>query len=266
MPEEDALQYSESVFAVGDGITRDPLTELGLDSHTIEELLSFYPNPSGAKWAADLFTFVFVSEAKISSVREAFIRANTQIAKLNAEYIPKVDYLINDYFGCVASGGVIQDNTLHWGVIGDCGILVFSTEGDLLFRTPNSVESFERFIQEGKIVFKWETKEGRKLVRSQYRNRPDQIIDGQCASYGALTGEPAAEAFLYTGEYKLSTGDIVIFYSDGFEATILHPNFFKTIQDFQNIDINLKSFSQKLAQESPEVYGRERTLIATVIK
>ncbi len=264
MPAEDSFLHTVTTFGVSDGITRDPITHLTLATHTIEELLAYYPNPSGAAWAAELFCTTFVQEMKSNlSIKHAFLDANKAIHKLNQKHIKGVDYLQNDYFGCVASGGVMRDRVLRWGVIGDCGIIVFSKKGEMRFQTPNSMAAFENAVRQGNITFKWETDEGRRCVRSQYRNRPDQLIDGECVSYGALTGEPSAESFIYSGELEIETGDLVLFYSDGFEPIVRHPKFWEEVGRYSgDFFDSLKSFNQTLITENQPKFGKERTLIA----
>ena len=68
------------------------------------------------------------------------------------------------------------------------------------------------------------------------------------------------------GELKLAKGDLIVFYSDGFEATVRHKYFFKTIYQPSDslADQKFIPFSLSLAKQSPAEYGKERTLIAVV--
>jgi len=260
-PEEDAYSQTDNIFAVADGISRDPSYEMDFTKTSPEELLKNYPNPSGATMAAKTFCEIFTKVAKSGNdIKNAFIKANQEIKTLNEKYVPEVDYLVNDFYGCVACGGIIENGILKWGVVGDCGIVVYNSQGEIKFETPNSFSTFENFVRAGKIQFKWEQQEGRKLVRTKYRNKPDQLIDGVCASYGALTGEETAENFIYTGELELHKKDLVIFYSDGFEATVKSPEFYLKILDTDKFE----QYSLELAKTDREKYGKERTLIATV--
>lgn len=270
MPPEDSLLDGKNVYAVGDGITRDPPLKSGSKVHSLEEILKRYPNPSGARTAADIFCETFVESgdrcADPSEIKRRFIKANGRIAKLNAKYIRKADYLVNDFYGCAAAGAVASKEKLFWGVIADCGVMVYSKKGKLKFRSPNSMTTFERFTAEGKINFRWETPEGRRLVRSRYRNNPTQIIDGVCASYGALTGEGSAVPFIHCGVEKIAKGDLVIIYSDGFEPTLKHPDFFRTTYD-KSISVfeqKLVPFNLGLAIADYEKYGKERSLLAFI--
>lgn len=267
MPPEDSVVIEGLIFSVADGITRDPSYNVNFKKKPLEKILENYPNPSGARFVADIFCAEFLKTVqKISDIKKGFLVANNAIARYNKKRIKIVDYLVNDYFGCTAAGGMIRGNRLHWGVIGDCGIAVYSRNGKLKFQSPNSVEIFEHYTKFGKIKFRWETPEGRKLVRSQYRNNLQQKINGICVSYGVLTGEKTAEAFMYFGKLKLTKGDLVIFYTDGFESTIKHNQFFKKIyyKSESLLEQSFVPFSLSLALKNYEKYGRERSLIAII--
>lgn len=275
MPSEDSLFFDEKIFCVADGITRDPIFPKDFTNRKIENILKQYPNPSGARLSADMFCEMFVKSLKnkntsIEKVRNAFIVANKAIAKLNRKYIKKIDYLVNDFFGCVASGGVIENNKLYWGGICDCGIIIYNKNGRIKFQTPNWMKPFEYYEIKHlrKKNFDWLKFDYRKLIRSEYRNNAKKIINNKCISYGALTGEKSAEHFMNFGEIKLSKGDLIVFYTDGFEATVQHKNFFSII--YQNsislMDQKFIPFSLTLEKKDHDKYGKERTLIAIVHK
>lgn len=174
--------------------------------------------------------------------------------------------MINDFWGCVASAVLVKDGNLYWGVIGDCEVAVFGNDGNLKFRSPNSMDVFENAVKSHKVNFKWEKPEGRKLIRSQFRNNSNQIINRECISFGVFTGEESAEDFIYTGDLKLSNGDLVLLYSDGFTPTIFHQDFF--ISCYSN---NISKFEQKLVpfnlgqvKIDPKKFGKERTLLGFI--
>ncbi len=265
LPDEDAHAFSHGIFAVADGITRDPAGETDFSKRTPQDMAAAYPNPSGAKMAADVFCKEFIeSSLHGTDTRAAFLSANQAIAELNRVHVPKPDYLVNDYFACVAAGAHIIDDTLHWSVIGDCGVIVYGADGTFKLRTPDSFAVFHELELNGTVIFDWKKPEGRTLVRSQYRNNPKQLLDGRCVSYGALTGETTAEPFIYSGEYKLVSGDLVVLYSDGFEETILHPDFPIIARNEKIATESIAAFSTKLAADDYEKYGRERTIIASL--
>ncbi|MFH1564298.1 MAG: PP2C family serine/threonine-protein phosphatase [bacterium] len=273
MPPEDSMLVEGKIFCVADGITRDPTSPKDFTNLSIEESLKNYPSPSGARFAADIFCESFVKSLNkkvlsLNTVRNAFIFGNKQIAKLNKKSVKKVDYLVNDFFGCVASSGVIYNSRLFWAGICDCGIIVYNKNGKIKFQTPNWMKPFEEYekLNLQKRDFNFAMPKYRKMIRSEYRNNAKKIVENKCVSYGALTGEKEAEMFMNFGEIGLSKGDLVVFYTDGFEATMQHKKFFKTI--YHNTESLVEQafvpFSLSLAKEDYNKFGKERTLIAVI--
>ena len=102
MPPEDSMLIKERIFCVADGITRDPISPKDFTNLSTEESLNKYPNPSGARFAADIFCESFVKSLNkkvptIKAIRNAFIYGNKKINELNKKHIKKVDYLVNDF-------------------------------------------------------------------------------------------------------------------------------------------------------------------------
>lgn len=273
MPPEDSMMVDGKIFCVADGITRDPISPKDFINLPIEDSLKNYPNPSGARFAADIFCESFVKSLNkkvpsLNTIRNAFIFGNKKIAELNKSNTKKVDYLVNDFFGCVASGGIIYNGKLFWAGICDCGIIVYDKNGKIKFQTPNWMKTFEEYEKSNlqKSDFNFAMPKYRKMVRSEYRNNAKKIVENKCVSYGALTGENEAEKFMNFGEIELSKGDLVVFYTDGFEATVQHKKFFKTIyQKTESLaDQAFIPFSLSLAKKGYNKFGKERTLIAVI--
>lgn len=273
MPPEDSMLAEGKIFCVADGITRDPISPKDFTNLSAENSLKNYPNPSGARFAADIFCESFIKSLykkvpSLKTIRNAFIFGNKQIAKLNKQIVKKVDYLANDFFGCVASGGVIYNNKLFWAGICDCGIIIYDKNGKIKFQTPNYMKPFEEYEKQylQKRDFNFAMPKYRKMIRSEYRNNTKKIFENKCISYGALTGEKEAEKFMNFGEIGLSKGDLVVFYTDGFEATMQHKKFFKNIyQKTENLaEQSFVPYSLSLAKEDYNKFGKERTLIAII--
>ncbi len=273
MPSEDSMLVEGKIFCVADGITRDPITPKDFTNLPFEKVLTKYPNPSGARFAADVFCESFVKSLNkkvpsLKTIRNAFIFGNKKIAELNKKNIKKIDYLVNDFFGCVASGGVIYKNKLFWSGICDCGIIIYDKNGKVKFQTPNWMEPFEEYEKKNlqKPNFNFAQPKYRKIIRSEYRNNAKKIVNNKCVSYGALTGEKEANKFMNFGESRLNKGDLIVFYSDGFEYTVQHKKFFKTIYQKNEslVDQHYIPYSLSLAKQEYHKFGRERTLIAII--
>ncbi len=273
MPPEDSMSVEGRIFCVADGITRDPISPKDFTNLSIEESLKKYPNPSGARFAADIFCELFIKSLNkkvpsLKTIRNAFIFGNKKIAELNKKHVKKVDYLVNDFFGCVASGGAVYKNKLYWGGICDCGIIIYDKNGKVKFQTPNWMKPFEDYENKHlrKKDFNWPMAKYRKMIRSEYRNNAKKIVNNKCVSYGALTGETAAKKFMNFGEIDLNKGDLIVFYSDGFESTVQHKKFFKMIyqKDKNLTDQHFIPYTLSLAKQDYHKFGRERTLIAII--
>lgn len=271
VPPEDSFLKDGNIFCVADGITRDPSSPKNFTK--LPRVLKKYPNPSGARFVADIFCQTFVRTVRgktpsIKNVEHAFHQGNCEIAKYNHQHIKKVDYLVNDYFGCVASAGVVYNCKLFWGGICDCGIIIYNKKGQVKFQTPNWMKDFHQYDDNHLQTkdFNYRLAKYRKVVRSQYRNKLNNISNGRCVSYGALTGEVEAQSFMHFGEVKLSKGDLIIFYSDGFEFVVREKRFFKTIyQKSESLtDQKFIPYSLTLAKKNRDKYGHERTLIAYI--
>lgn len=215
--------------------------------------------------AADLFCREFIKAVEQGDlVKEAFIKINEAIDLLNKKYVPRVDYLANDYYACVAAGGKIEDGFLYWGSITDCRLIVFDQMGQIKLHAPDGMESFLEYSKQDPE--EWSDPQRRRLVRSQYRNNPRQVANGKCVSYGALTGEKEAEYFMQFGQEKLDKGDLIVFYSDGFEGLVGEEDFFKASYH-ENEELAKKKIMELdsyWSKNDYEKYGRERTLIAHI--
>ncbi len=255
-PIEDWYYANNREAIVVDGITRDPIGITDFSKCSKEEFIRKYPRPSGSELAFKLIckTFSLVS----GSLKDRLIECNKKIKELNKKYNPKCDYLENDYYGSVASCARIVGNTLEYAYICDCGIVVYDKKGNIKFKTENDKEIYsDPYINQN--ITSWNFPEARKLVRSHFRNNIDNIIDGVCVSYGALTGEKKAIHFIKSGKINITDDDTIIVYSDGLVNYLDDDVFIKQVLNFNKEEfeeyINSKAF------EDYEKYGKERTIV-----
>lgn len=228
---EDYFRTYKNSFCIGDGVTRDytngnpakyPKTE-----SDVREWIENYPNPSGAYEAAKIVCEEFVDSIKQinedsineQTIRELVYKANKKLKTINDNR--KIDYLKEDYYCCVAVGGLIVDNYLYCFSIGDCHIKLYDENYNLIFETINNHTQFEqmRDIMFGK-KYSWQEPEYRKMVRKEYRNNLNKKYDGQDVSFGVLSGEETAEHYIDTYKVNLDNVKYICAYSDGCE-----PNF-----------------------------------------
>ncbi len=255
-PIEDQFYADDIQAIVADGITRDPIGVLDLSSCSFEEMLQKYPRPSGAELAAKEIVTTFSKSS--GSLKERLIKCNNSVKKLNDKYIKKCDYLQNDYYGAVASCVSIKNDILYYAYICDCGVIVYNELGKVRFQTRNDKQQdSDKYIKN--IGIPWNLPESRVIIRRDYRNNLDNIVNGKCVSYGALTGEKQAEEFIRIGSLSLNKGDIIVVYSDGF-MNFLHDNsFINHILNFNKDEF--EQYVEKKSNTDYDKYGKEKTII-----
>lgn len=251
-PVEDQFDANDCEIIVADGITRDPIGVSDLNAYSFEQV----PRPSGGELAAR--TVVETFRNTTGNVKEKLIQCNQAVKKLNEMYIKKCDYLQNDYYGAVASCIQINENILDYAYICDCGVIVYDALGAIKFQTVDDKEKYsDPYINQ--IGIPWNLPEARVTVRRDYRNNLDNIKDGKCISYGALTGEESAISFIKFGQIELSDGDFIAVYSDGFTPFLKDEQF---IELFCNFDqIKFETFINSKSLENPDKYGKEKTIV-----
>ena len=255
-PVEDCFYVGDNEAIVADGITRDLIGVGDFSTCSKEELLNKYPRPSGGELAAKEICNSFSKSS--GSLKERLVMANEAVKSLNNKYIKSCDYLENDYYGAVAACISIKDDVLYYSYICDCGVIVFDKYGNIKFKTQDDKELFsDPYID--KIGIPWNLPEARKIVRSKYRNNLNNIVDGKCVSYGALTGEEDAASFIREGSISLDKGDIVIVYSDGFTNFLNDKEFINIMLNFEKDKV--EKYIEEKAREDYKKYGSEKTLV-----
>jgi len=265
LPQEDSSFSAPRVWAIADGVTRDPKLPENFNSKSIEDILAYYPRPSGAKVVANIFTKNFITLVKKNlSIKDIFQKINVLINIYNKKNIAKVDYLVNDFFACVACGAYIKNNILKYGFIGDSGMAIFNSKGKLNFCTKDGMQPFvdyeNKFLK--KSNFNWLMPEYRVLVRSEFRNYIKKPKEKKIV-YGALTGEVEAMKFVTIGEKKVRQGSKIVFFSDGARQLVLSSDFSEFMKESlsQKLKTEIMNLSLQKAEKDYENFGRERSMI-----
>ena len=256
---EDYYVAKEDMFCVADGVTRDSITGEAViypkNEEEAREWVKTYPNPSGAYESAKICANQFINylqESNLQEISKEMIleivkKVNKDIFKINQDR--KIDYLANDYYGCVAVGGYISSNMLYCFSIGDSHIVALDENGNIQFETINNHKSFENYLENvysKQNQYDWNNAKDRIMVRRDYRNKPEMKYQGKDISFGVLTGEKEAEYYIDTYAIDLTNIKYICAYSDGCEP------YFRE-----------KSIINKILKE-PEIIekeGKERTLI-----
>lgn len=257
-PIEDQFYVSDDgdEAIVVDGITRDPIGISDFSLTSSNEFIKNYPRPSGGEIAARTIVDTFKNSK--GSLRNRLIECNNEVRKINTKYIKKCDYLENDYYGAVASCIKIDNSTLHYAFICDCGVIIYDKFGNIKFKTPDEKELYsDPYIN--KIGIPWDLKEARVIVRRDYRNNPNNIKDNKCVSYGALTGEKEALDFIRIGKVELSLSDTVVLYSNGFTNFLTDKEFINLLLNFNKE--KFEKYVNKKCEKCYDKYGKEKTIV-----
>ncbi len=250
-PIEDSYYSEDSMAVVADGITRDSVEDLSILN--FEEMIKQYPRPSGAEIASKTICNQFqkMSGEKLT-LTAMLISANEKVKHVNDIYIETVDYLVNDYYGAVASAIRIRNELLEYAYICDCGIIVFDKNGNIKFQTDDDMSRVDKYFDAK--GYPWHNPNARLIVRRDYRNKPENKY-----SYGAITGEKEAEHYIRNGIVKISKGDYVIVYSDGFINYFNRGDFFSNIKTFDSNTFD--DYVEAVAETDYEKYGKEKTVV-----
>ena len=263
-PNEDAYLISKKfpIFAVADGVTQ-----------------SHYPNgryalPYDAKEAAHIFckatveyleNNLAIKDASDKKVRETIARAfdftNQKIRNLNEQHgiQKRMDYKEHDWFDTVGVVVIMVKNTLYYGFVGDCGLVIFDKNNNKKFQTKDMVQpAVNRFKKMYPDSETWDLLQHQFVIRKDFRNNPDKKI-----GYGSFTGQLGVENYYAFGKKELHKGDMSVLYSDGFFELLKHPNFLKVLRKGQKN--MLDSFVMKKAKENHKKYGDDRTFISIVL-
>ncbi len=255
---EDYYRVEDNVFCVADGVTRDLVngnpTPYPKDMYEAREVFSMYPNPSGAFDAAKICSDKFIEyinkhnniDISKNIIKDVVNKLNRDIDKINKNR--DIEYLSEDMYCAVATGGIIVNDKLFCFSIGDCHITVFDEDFNQMFTTINNHINFEDFEREylSKHGFDWNNPKDRILTRAAFRNNPNIKHNGKEVSFGALTGQKEAMHYVDTYMVPLDRAKYICAYSDGYEPI------------FANIDL-VKSLV--LEPEKFINQGKERTIV-----
>ena len=271
-PNEDAFLASKKfpIFAVADGVTQ-----------------SHYPNgryalPYGAKEAAHIFCrsiikylekslskshsdilqnvrMIFKDEEIKNQIIKSFDSANVKIKKLNEKHgiQKRMDYKEHDWFDTVGIVAAVFKNELHYGFVGDCGLIIFDKDNNKKFQTKDMVRPAVKRFNE--IYPDWKKLDPLKrqfIIRKDFRNNPNK------KGYGSFTGQTGVEHYYAIGKKKLNKGDVAVLYSDGFFELLKDRDFIKILRKQNKKQLN--AFVMQKAKTNPHKYGDDRTFVSII--
>jgi hypothetical protein len=268
-PTEDAFAISrnEKTIALADAITRDPggmqilpSFRNPLEAFQIIKFFKNYPNPNPAKGVANLFCKGFLDLVSLDyNIKTVFEKLNKRAEEYGEnwrvdEQWKEFDYLEHDFPACVAVGLTEKNGVVSYGFIADCGFAIFNRNGERVFRTPNEGPNTRGKTIDEDIAEKYKTSfkfpEGRKIIRSLYRNNPSNKL-----AYGALTGEKEAMHYVRTGEVELGD-NILAAYTDGLEHVVYSDEFANLVRKGCDVDLIEKLCQRRVGSEGSLVLRR----------
>lgn len=249
-PQEDSYKIfngKRKIACVADGVTRD-FVDGNVVTKDLEGILKFWTGkyPKHAQKVSQICVKNFI-------LTKSLEEANKSIERYNSKTFKEIDYLGNDFVGCTAAGFVEEEGILDYQFIADSGLAIFGKNGDLKFKTPNEGPNSKGSIDEAvkqKYNSNFDEKKGRAMIRSQYRNNPNEPL-----AYGVLTGEKTAENYIRKGREFLREGDNVLLYTDGVGEIIFEKGE-ELNGNFVNFLTNKDSFLlKKLCQKRVSTEG-----------
>ena len=205
---EDQLVFDQKnkIFVVADGITRN----------------GYFSDVSISKTLTDYFCNAFVNNVskKIHiSVNEmglllenAFAQSITDLKTYITTDEEYCELLKKDkqrctennlYFenpGCVFVSGVVYNQKLYYGYVGDCGVILIRNNQRYILATPQTYYAFK--------VDKVEKQ--RERLEKEYVNNP-----ANPKGYGVVNGDARVVEFFNVTNVELQSGDTLYFVSDG---------------------------------------------------
>ena len=263
---EDYFTVSDNAFCVADGITRDFLDGTPLSyPETYEEaieLIKKYPNPSGATAAAKICAEGFVSLASslstVSEITNAHIMnilktVNSEIATLNKNR--KIDYIKNDYFACVAVGGIFVENMLWCFAIGDSTLKILDENYNVIFDSSLNNTALipykpSLFLKLRTGTWTWNNPKFRKHLRKKIRNNTWRLFTRKY-TFGALTGQKKAIPFIKTYSINLEKAKYILAHTDGCDDCL------RTKEQIISVIANPEQIKDEIHEKTLLIYEKE---------
>lgn len=260
-PQEDYTLASQAypIFVVADGVT---LMTCLFDGKA-------YPDPSPAGEAARIVceTFVRAAEDRYASfsgsdIPEIFQLVNEAVAVYNAKRgreSGSVNYWNLDYYSATAAFAVVKDGVLYWGSICDASVILVDPLGAQRFHSPKRQE----LVESRPAPFIGDDGDPGACAQYRWRELRNKVNNnGKRVGYGVVTGEPNALLYLASGQEFVQSGEILLLCTDGFEPYTEQADFISLFTQWPaDLDQQVRGFTMRQAQEQPNVFGSERSLI-----
>lgn len=246
-PQEDAMLIDSvnNVYAVLDGITRQEGYDgdYSIAKRFTDEFLKIFEQSMASEIKEEEKNFSEILRKVLIKSSES---AYDELLKdpIYCDNLSKAQALATKkrkYFepaGCVGAIAVVENNTLYYGHVGDCGI-VLVRDGQVISLTRSQTHyAFEVDKVEGK----------RGLLYKKYVNKASNKH-----GYGVINGNSDVASFFNVAEIKLNDGDRIYLMTDGI------CNYFTENYDKNFDSMSLKDIFEKQRKSSPNL--DDRTMI-----
>lgn len=192
-----------------------------------------YPNPSPAGEVAKIFCKAVVNgagekygEFDAEKIIEIFREANNEVNKYNQQ---------------VGKSEISENTTGFYAATGSFVII----KNDKAYWASICDSFVAHFDKEMNVKF---------------------MSSGLCSPYAVINGEERMIEHLEKGIFKLTGGDRVFVFTDGFEYYVKNVDFLKIFKNWSgDLKKRVAEFSKEMNLKDPENYGHERSLIAILI-
>jgi len=256
-PDEDFLLVRNNIFAVFDGVTllfQDP-----------------YPDPSPAYDVSQIAAETIaegisqdVSQRTVSLLSKVFKEANSCVKEYNNRLgitRKTVDHLSRQYASTVGAFGFFANGILYFAQINDSGVMVFDPLGnrevDFVINSKPLINYLTDLEKAGK--FQPGSKEEHIFIRSQVVNNCNLFYQNQKIDFGVMNGQDEAVDFLHFGCCNIVSGQIALFYTDGFLPFVYDKEFIKVLLVAGDKSKITEYISQK--ETLGEKFQKEKTMI-----
>lgn len=243
------------IFVVADGVARSHFSD------------GRYTHPFGSRKASEIFCKIIIgyleenfennNQDVLDKIKNAFDLANQKIKEFNIEkgIHKKLNYVEYDWLDVVGVVGIIWENKVYYGYVGDCGLVVFDSNNNKKFQTKEMVTGPVHEFRKTKDNWKSLSANERKyLIRIELRNN----ANGK--GYGTFSGEEGVKNYYVFGKVDLVKDDMVVFYTDGFAEYLEKERIVLSIRKNNRRELNKNMFW--IIIKNLFKYGCDRTFVA----
>lgn len=196
----------------------------------------------------------------VGAYKEANKKVRTFNESLGANYT-KLDFLNAGLCGCVCSYGFVNNNTIFFAQINDCGVMVFdqqkNREVDFIYNQKSLISYIAKVAKEKN--FEKGSLQEHVFIRKEVMNNFYLEYLGANAGFGAMTGQEESLKFLHYGSSHFFKNQKAIFYTDGFIPFVYSSDFIGVLMGRSGKEV--LDFIESKVQKGDKQCKKEKSLI-----